>query len=267
MPERLTSGDPFRFFDAIYCINLDSRPDRWQEAVREFTLVGIADRVVRVAGITHADPREGCRLSHMECVRRAEAADAQNVLIFEDDVVFRGFSTERLARSLDRLRAIADWELFYLGGYVLTTPEDYGDLLRVPMAMTHAYVIHRRAFAAVRNSTSPYDVWLAMNMRSYCAHPLLALQRDGFSDLENVWIQREGQEIYAYHQFVARPKGERLVRAFLRRRLRWRLLRIRLQRRFERSRQSIVSALGFKWPMLGHPEGQGDSPPAQRAKQ
>ena len=147
------SSDPFGFFDVIYCINLDTRPDRWRQAVAEFTTVGIADRVQRVAGITHANPREGCRLSHLECVRRAEAADADTVLIFEDDVVVRGYSPERLARSQDRLRAILDWELFYLGGYVLAKPGRYGELMRVPMAGAHAYAVHRRAVAKIGDCT------------------------------------------------------------------------------------------------------------------
>ena len=263
----MTFSDPFQFFDLIYCINLDSRPDRWQEAVREFGVVGIADRVERVVGIVHADPREGCRLSHLECVRRAEAAGAENVLIFEDDVVFRGFSHQRLALSLQRLCTIPDWELFYLGGYVMATPESYGDLMRVPMAMTHAYAIHRRAFGKIQESNSPYDIWLAMNMKSYCAHPLLALQRDGFSDLEKVWIYREGQEIRAYLDFVASPKAKTFVGEFLRRRIRWRLFRRRVKLRVEGFAALLISALRLRGSILRQPKEQGDSPPAKGAEQ
>jgi hypothetical protein len=263
---QLTFSDPFQFFDLIYCINLDSRPDRWQEAVRAFSAVGILDRVERVAAIIHPDPREGCRLSHLECVRRAEAAGAEKVLIFEDDVVFRGFSYQRLAQSLKRLCTIPDWELFYLGGYLLATPESYGDLMRVPMAMTHAYAIHRRAFGKIQESTTPYDIWLAMNMKSYCAHPLLALQRDGFSDLEKVWIYREGQEIHAYMDFVANPKAKTFIGEFLRRRIRWRLFRRRVKLRIEGFAGRLISALGLRGSILSQTEEQGDSPSEKGAE-
>jgi len=241
--QHLTTSDPFRFFDLIYCINLDARPDRWREAVREFSKVGIDDRVQRIAAITHANPLEGCRLSHVECVRRAGAADAETVLIFEDDVIFRGFSHERLAQSLDRLRAIPDWELFYLGGWLLATPESDGDLMRVPMAMTHAYAIHRRAFAKIADSTCPYDIWLALNLKSYCAQPLLALQRDGFSDIAGAWIPQEAKQIGAYVQFFARPKAESAAREFVRHRLRWRLFRLRLRLRLGRLARKVHSVL------------------------
>ena len=231
-----TSGDPFRFFDLIYCINLDSRPERWQEAVGEFNAVGIADRVERVPAIAHANPREGCRQSHVECVRRAEAADAETVLIFEDDVIFRGFSDERLARFLERLRTIPDWEVFYLGGTVLAHPERYGELMRVPMAGAHAYAVHRRAFAKIQlqDRTVPYDVWLANNTTSYCADPMLAWQREGFSNLEGKWIDPQRLEQDHYLKYVATPKAMTVAGKVLRRRLRWRLFRIRAKLRLKR---------------------------------
>ena len=45
-----TTSDPFKFFEVIYCINLDRRQDRWEAAMRQFTTLGIFDRVERVAG-------------------------------------------------------------------------------------------------------------------------------------------------------------------------------------------------------------------------
>jgi glycosyl transferase family 25 len=245
MRGQLTSGDPFRCFDLIYCINLDSRPDRWQEAVREFSALNIVDRVERVPAIAHANPREGCRLSHLECVRRADAAGAETVLIFEDDVIFRAYSHERFARYLARLRTIPDWELFYLGGTVLANPERYGELMRVPMAGAQAYAVHRRAFAKIRNATVPYDNWLARNMTSYCADPMLAWQRDGFSNLEGKWIAPQRLETEYYLRFVARPKAKKIARDILRQEMPWRLRFIRLRLRLKRSVGSIVSALGI----------------------
>jgi hypothetical protein len=231
---RERSSDPFRFFDLIYCINLDARPDRWQEVIREFSAVGIADRVERFPAITHAEPREGCRSSHVECVRRAEAAGAETVLIFEDDVIFRGLTKERLARLLACLHTIPDWELFYLGGTVLANPERHGELMKVPMAGTHAYAIHRRAFAKIGECTLPYDIWLANHLRSYCADPIVAWQRDGFSDLEGKWCAPLRFELDYYLKFVGTPKAKTVVSDILRRRLRWRLLGIRAKLRLMR---------------------------------
>lgn len=39
------ADSPLDFFAAIYCLNLDERPDRWEAARRRFAMLGIAGRV------------------------------------------------------------------------------------------------------------------------------------------------------------------------------------------------------------------------------
>src|SRR5262245_4932090 len=209
--------DPFAFFDVIFCINLDTRPERWAAARREFARLGIADRVERVPAIVHPDAKEGCRLSHIECVRRAAGAGADTVLIFEDDVTFQGFSRARLTRALDRLCGIPDWELFFLGGLLWGKPtEVYDDLLGVPILQTHAYAVHRRVFAAIECATCPIDLWYKSHLKSYCARPLLAWQRDGMSDIEHAWMSTSKLAKICYHQHA--PEDRRYLVMRLRRR-------------------------------------------------
>jgi hypothetical protein len=43
--------NPFDYFDAIYCINLDRRTDRWEAVKREFAKIDILDRVIRFSAI------------------------------------------------------------------------------------------------------------------------------------------------------------------------------------------------------------------------
>ena len=203
----------FEFFDTICCINLDRRPERWAAAQREFAALGIADRVQRVAAMTHDNPLEACRRSHLGCVQRAARAGAETVLIFEDDVTFPDFSAERFARSLDRLRSIPDWDLFFLGGLVRGRPAVlYEDLFRAPLAQMHAYAVHRRAFDAIQAARLPFDVWCSERLRSYCARPMLAWQRDGPSDLAGRWTSRATEARRAYDLFVGTPYGAYLLR-------------------------------------------------------
>ena len=243
------AADPFRFFGAIYCINLDSRPDRWNEARREFAALGIADRVERVAAIAHPDREESCRLSHLECIRRGAGAGAETVLIFEDDVTFPSFSRQAFVASLERLRDVPDWELFYLGGIILATPADVqSELFRAPLAQTHAYAIHRRAFAKVQASTVPYDLWCANHLTSYCAEPMLAWQRDGFSDIAGTWAARAAPA----HHFYAKFRPAHDPRAVLRKVERGvpglgrRLVRLRLQRRLGRGLARLAAWAGIE---------------------
>lgn len=41
----------FNFFDAIYCINLEFRNDRWESAIKEFEKIGIAKKIVKFRAI------------------------------------------------------------------------------------------------------------------------------------------------------------------------------------------------------------------------
>ena len=44
-------SNPLDFFDAIYCINLDERTDRWEHCLTEFEKLGISERVIRFSAI------------------------------------------------------------------------------------------------------------------------------------------------------------------------------------------------------------------------
>lgn len=241
--------DPFAFFDTIYCINLDARPDRWQASLTEFAAIGIADRVERLAAIEHADGSEGCRLSHLECVKRAAAAGADTVLIFEDDVTLPGFSSARLARSLEQLRAIPDWELFYLGGLLVAAWEYREHLIGGRLVQTHAYAVHRRAFdAIIERATAPFDLWCASTRRSYCAYPMLAWQRDGHSDIAGTWTSRAHDARRTYDILVGVPYRlfASMAALGIRSKLGRRLLRARAQRRLGRYLIRTAALIGLR---------------------
>jgi len=108
--------NPFDFFDAIYCINLDRETGRWESVMRQFDRVGVGRRVRRFAAFeTPANHHVGCALSHRAVVREAKAQGLRNVLVFEDDVIL---TTDALARLDTAVREIDGraWNLLYLGG-------------------------------------------------------------------------------------------------------------------------------------------------------
>jgi len=52
---------PFDFFAAIYCLNLDHQPDRWENGCRRFAALDIAARVERFPAIsTPGNHHVGC---------------------------------------------------------------------------------------------------------------------------------------------------------------------------------------------------------------
>ena len=53
-----------KYFDKIYCINLDSRPDRWKECLEEFKKIGIDDIVERFPAAELTPGIAGCTKSN-----------------------------------------------------------------------------------------------------------------------------------------------------------------------------------------------------------
>lgn len=120
------------YFDAIYCINLDERTDRWERCQGEFEKFGIADRVERFPGIKgKRDGRWnrpvpwGCRWfprpgavgaaeSHKAVIQLARNRGLNNVLVLEDDFVVLDNWEKNLNCALVDLE-LYDWNLFYLG--------------------------------------------------------------------------------------------------------------------------------------------------------
>lgn len=112
----LEKDNPFDFFDAIYCINLDSQIQRWQEVESCFQALGIAHRVRRFSAIeTPGSHHIGCTLSHRKLVQEAKARGFENILVFEDDVIFHKDALFHLQNSLEELEN-QRWYVFYLGG-------------------------------------------------------------------------------------------------------------------------------------------------------
>ncbi len=108
-------GNPFDFFSAIYCINLPEQTIRWREVTARFERLGITDRVRRFDAI-RSEPNHhvGCGLSHRAVVAQAKAQGLENVLVFEDDVLFTNDAVPALRTGLDELRG-RYWKFLYLG--------------------------------------------------------------------------------------------------------------------------------------------------------
>lgn len=109
-------ASPFAAFDAIVCINLDRRPDRWVRMYRRFEALGIAERVRRVSAVETPDNHHiGCALSHRRVIEQARRQGWNSVLVFEDDVLFLQGTIWLLRRAMAELNR-QPWTICYLGG-------------------------------------------------------------------------------------------------------------------------------------------------------
>ena len=178
--------DLVQYVDQTYCINLDTRTDRWAEVYQRFERVGIDTYVKRISAVVDNDPRLGCATSHKNIVKDAINKGYQNILIFEDDVLFLHESEPNFHEIISFLKANQKWELFYLGGSPMY-PAMYkkGSIFKCRFYHTHAYIIHKRAYEKVLHSGLPIDVWFSLNLASYGFSPLYAVQGPGRSDIQN----------------------------------------------------------------------------------
>ena len=120
------------YFDKVYCINLDRRPDRWTAVNRRLKKIGIeAYRFSAIDGESltrednqtvekNKDKKEsdaitstgamGCLLSHLEVLKNAKANNYKRILIFEDDVHMSNDFEKKISDSSN-----IEWKLLYLG--------------------------------------------------------------------------------------------------------------------------------------------------------
>jgi Coenzyme PQQ synthesis protein D (PqqD) len=144
------AGDPFGFFDAIYCLNLDQRPDRWADACRRFCQLGIAARVERFPAVsTPENHHAGCARSWRLMVAAARDRGLGNFLGIEDDAIFLDQTREVLAAGISELAGLP-WDLLYLGGATWEPPAGIPGCtaLQAPhgLTCTHALAVNRAAY-------------------------------------------------------------------------------------------------------------------------
>lgn len=150
-----------QYFSKIYCINLDTRLDRWRYVSKHFSRFGLKRAVERFPAIdVRNDPvwmkhekllkdnysllaMCGCMLSHRKIVESAKQSGLENVLVFEDDVKFLKENIHNLGRSLADLDRL-EWDVFYLGATYMWALEPVGSyLVNVPNG---AYATHAIAY-------------------------------------------------------------------------------------------------------------------------
>lgn len=221
-------NNPFDFFKKIYCINLDHRKDRWQECCDIFNKYGITNKVERFSAIQykHEDPRYykamgqlGCSASHFEITKNALERKLENYLVLEDDFYFLDepeILFKKINASLQQLPS--DWQMFYLGGnldssYGVYPIEKYSEnILKLKAChTTHAFSVHKSLYEQILeksffkipieewyNKYNVIDVYFSKEIlnhnRCFISNPLLALQKPGFSNIE--------QNYYDYTKWI-----------------------------------------------------------------
>jgi len=172
-----------------YCINLDDRPERWEETKALFEETSIVPK--RFPGIRHSEGWRGCGASHVAIAREAMRKGLPWVLILEDDCDPVADFTDRWPTVKEALWNERDsWDMF-LGGptFIQGPAEPLGPLTRIQGAYAlHFYVLrasaYEKALAWNPDRHGPIDVYYSDQFRIVTTTPLLAVQRKSMSDNE-----------------------------------------------------------------------------------
>lgn len=196
----------FDFFKEIYCINLDHRLDRWEHAKKEFSSLGILDRVRRFSAIKESDGRLGVIKSNLSLIRYARERDLDNILVFEDDIKFLSKDVGgHLQVAIEQLANI-DWTLFYLGANLHTPLERISENLLIAKKAygVHALCYSKKSYDKLINYYSEIfdikwenilDVYFVREFQenSLCVliYPIIATQMNSYSDIEKRDVNQE----------------------------------------------------------------------------
>jgi len=183
------------FFEVIYCLNQDSRPDRWEQAKEELSRAKM-ERVERFASLPADQPIKSFCLSQYAMLKSFLATGKQTLLALEDDVVFHDLG--HLPTALKDLPK--GWDILYLGANItgmVTGIKDFPPRQITPTIYqvyrawtTHAVAYTRECAARIVSLFNPeamYDAWLSEVIlpacNAYIVNPMVAWQRPGKSDL------------------------------------------------------------------------------------
>lgn len=130
-----------------YCrlINLKHRTDRWAECKKQFNDFPfiIPERFEALKGWCGMD---GCKKSHMQVIREAQALEKEHVFILEDDFVLCPNFTQRISLFLEKVPD--DWDILWIGGYHNKRPTPINDYVsKVERCVNcHAYIVRDRMY-------------------------------------------------------------------------------------------------------------------------
>lgn len=204
-------------FEHAYCINLDSRPDRWQQAVIEFEREGL--EVERIPGVIYSGADDklrnacvGCHLSHAEILRQAINGGYHSILIMEDDIQFINPLQPTLDAAFEQLPD--NWDMLYLGANIEHPMKRISaNLARLSGARsTHAIVIrdsmYERLLAvnldlSIDHNDKYYEENIIPFYNCFITIPMIAIQRESYSDILGSYVRYQDWMLERYNRWLS----------------------------------------------------------------
>ena len=183
--------------DYHYYINLEKRKTRKKQCVKQLKSIGI-QKPRRFNAIESETGHLGCTQSHIECLKIAIDENWPYICIFEDDLLFNEPNKvkEMITKYIDY-----DYDVLYIGAWIREYNSINKELIRVTNGCClHAYIVKSHYYETLMNNLNEglqkkikdprnmsynndeYIGTLQLRDNWLCFNPVLATQRDGYSD-------------------------------------------------------------------------------------
>jgi glycosyl transferase family 25 len=179
-------------FPPTLVINLDDRPDRFNEVAAEFNDWPMP--IERISAVKKSPGYKGCFLSHIKCIKTAKERGYPWVLIVEDDCMLEENAITRFQNLLPYLwENKANWDIFN-GGVASVKSSKVIDhdkkVFEVKGHCTQFYLAHTDTYDKILNNaeeyfSKPVDVYYKITLRTWTVLPFIAIQRPNHSDIGN----------------------------------------------------------------------------------
>ena len=205
-------------FPTAYFTNMDYNQSKAENTTREVEKIGITP--TRIPGVVYTGTSSkewngwiGCGLAHLNGLRLARELN-QNVLMFEDDVVFVDDYINIIHNAVNELPE--NWDMFYLGANITGTVNQVSTYIgRLTSARaTHSYGVNKNFLNKLitlleeRVESKPIDCIYADEVcpGNYCyiTIPMVTTQRDGFSDISGTTV--------SYSSWMTQRFNDNLIR-------------------------------------------------------
>ena len=185
-----------RYFKTMYCVNLECRPDRWKQTVEEFKKLGPDYTLNRFNAIQNVnDPVLGCATSFLTLIQMAKDQNMPAILVGEDDIMLYSKSAEMWEKAISELPD--NWDILSGGMYDTKNRVQVSNMLCkvTDFSCTHYICIRNTCYDKIlsysKNNMGIKHIDRFIGKLSkqkkinvYIVWPMIARQREGYSDLK-----------------------------------------------------------------------------------